>query len=127
MEEKKFDALAHARGFVGIIVGGAAGFFLFQWLVDQGFYGLAIPGAVMGLACGFASRIHSPILAATCGICATLLLPYAEWKVLPFAADDSLGYFLTHLNQLRPLTWIMFALGIVFAAWFGLGRPQSRR
>lgn len=126
MEEKKFDIVAHVRGLLGMVVGGVAGFFLFQWLVRQGFYGLAIPGAVMGLACGYLSRVHSPVLAAACGIGATLLLPFAEWKLFPFVADDSFGYFLTHLHQLKPLTLIMLALGIVFAAWFGLGRPPQR-
>ncbi|MDX1930923.1 MAG: hypothetical protein SFV81_30640 [Pirellulaceae bacterium] len=125
MEEQKFDVVAHARGLIGMLVGGVAGFFLFQWLVSQGFYGLAIPGAVMGLACGYASRIHSPVLAVACAIGAILLLPFAEWKVLPFVADDSFSYFLAHMHQLKPLTWIMFALGVVFAAWFGLGRPKT--
>ncbi len=127
MEEKKFDFVAHARGLLGLTVGGVAGFYLFQWLVSQGFYGLAIPGAVMGLACGYASRIYSPVLAVACGVSALGLTIFSEWKTFPFTDDESFVYFLAHLHQLKGLTLIMIALGVVFGAWFGLGRPNSPR
>ncbi len=123
MENKTFDIVAHARGVLGLLAGGAAGFFLFQWLVDQGFYGLAILGAVMGWACSSASRIYSPLLAVACGISAAILSVFAEWKAFPFVADDTFGYFISHLSQLKGLTLIFIALSTVFAAWFGLGRP----
>ena len=127
MTDHKFDYLAHIRGLLGLAVGAVAGFYLFQWLVSQGFYALAILGAVMGWACSYASRIHSPWLAVACGVSAAGLLVLAEWKAFPFIADDSFVYFLTHLYQLRGLTQIMLVLGIVFATWFGLGRPKTPR
>lgn len=125
MEEKKFDFVAHVRGLLGLLVGGVAGYYLFQWLISQGFYALAIPGAVMGLACGYASRIYSPVLAGACGVSAVLLSAFCEWNSL--VTDDSFVYFLSHLYQLRGVTLIMFVLSIVFAAWFGLGRPKLPR
>jgi hypothetical protein len=127
MEEKNFDALAHVRGLLGMVVGGVAGFFVFRWLVSQGFYALALPGAMMGMACGYASRIRSPALAIACGISGAVVTVFAEWNAMPFVADESLAYFLTHMHQLKGLTLIMLALGIVFAAWFGLGRPNQLR
>jgi hypothetical protein len=127
MEEKKFDIVAHIRGLLGLLVGGVAGYYLFQWLISQGFYALAIPGAVMGLACGYASRIYSPVLAVACGLSAVLLSAFCEWKARPFVdGDGSFMYFLTHMHQLTGLTLIMFVLSIVFAAWFGLGRRTPR-
>jgi uncharacterized membrane protein (Fun14 family) len=125
MEEKKFDVVAHVRGVLGLTIGGVAGFFLFQWLVSQGFYALAIPGALMGLACGYASRIYSIVLAIVCGVSAAGLLVFIEWKV--FWANNSFVFFLTHLHELSGLRLVMLALGIVFAAWFGLGRPNPPR
>jgi len=127
MEEKKFDTIAHIRGVFGLVVGGVAGYFLFQWLVGQGFYGLAILGAVMGWACSYASRIYSPLLAVAGGISAAILSVFAEWKAYPFIADDSFSYFVSHLYQLKVLTLIFIALSTVFAAWFGLGRPNPQR
>jgi len=126
MQEKKFDINAHVRGVLGLVVGGVAGFFLFQWLVGQGFYGLAILGAVMGWACSYASRIYSPVLAVACGIGAATLSVFAEWKAFPFLADDSFSYFVSHLYQLKGLTLIFIALSTVFATWFGLGRPNPK-
>ncbi len=126
MENEKFDLVAHARGLLGLVIGGVVGLLIFQWMVKQGFYGLAIPGAVMGLGCGYASRIHSPLLAALCGISAFFLTAYAEWKSFPFIDDESFTYFLSHLHLLKGMTLIMFGLGIVFATWFGLGRPKTR-
>lgn len=127
MPNSKFDVIAHIRGLAGLVAGGAAGFFLFQWLVGQGLYGLAVVGAIMGLACGYASQIYSPVLAIACGICAAILSVFAEWKAFPFIADDSFEYFVSHLHQLSGRSLIFIALSIIFAAWFGLGRPNPSR
>ena len=127
MDDKKFDFVAHIRGVMGLAVGAVAGYYAFLWLVSQGFYALAIPGAMMGIACGYSSRIYSRVLAVACGASAASLLVFAEWKAFPFVADDSFVYFVAHLYQLKGVTLIMLVLGIVFAAWFGLGRPKSPR
>jgi len=124
MSEKTFDVIAHLRGVLGMIVGAVAGYFVFVWLVDQGFYALVLPGATLGLGCGYASRIRSPWLAAIGGVGAALLLIFCEWKVFPFVADGSLSYFVAHLHQLRGLTLIFLLLGILAGAWFSLGRPK---
>lgn len=34
-------AAAWVRGIVGATVGGAVGYFVFKWLLSQGYYGLA--------------------------------------------------------------------------------------
>jgi hypothetical protein len=117
---------AQLRGLLGAAVGGVIGYFLFAFLVRQGFYALAMPGALLGLACGYASGIRSLPLAAISGAAAFLLQILLEWKFFPFVADESLTYFLTHLHHLRPATLMMMALGVLFAIWFGLGRQRSR-
>ena len=124
MSEQTFDAVAHLRGILGMVVGAVAGYFVFVWLVGQGFYALVLPGAMLGLGCGYASQIRSPWLAAIGGVAAALLLIYCEWKIFPFVADESFTYFVTHLYQLRGLTLIFLLLGILAGAWFSLGRPK---
>lgn len=114
--------LGYARGIAGAIAGAVAGYFIFALMWQQGFYALAVPAALMGLACGFASRIVSNALGAACavaGIATALLL---EWRYAPFRVDDSLGYFLTHVQDLRGVTLLMIALSGVFGFWFGRGR-----
>jgi hypothetical protein len=95
---------------IGAAVGGIVGYFGFFWLTRQGFYALAIPGAFVGFGAGVVKN-RSTLVAIDCGIAATALGIFAEYRFAPFIADDSVGYFLTHLHQLKPLTWIMILIG----------------
>lgn len=113
------------RGVFGMAIGAALGYGLYRILLTYGFYALAIPGAIMGLGCGFASRVYSPRLGLINGLAAIPLTLVSEWWHFPFADDGSLSYFLGHLTQLKAGTWILGILGILLAAWFGLGRPPE--
>jgi hypothetical protein len=119
------QALTVARGLAGAAIGGALGWFAFNWLVGQGFYALALPGALVGLACGVLAGGASVINAAACAVIAIVLTLVLEWKHFPFNEDPSFGYFLSHIHQLRGITWLMLALGAVFAFWFGRGRGRA--
>jgi hypothetical protein len=110
---------------MGALVGGAMGFFLFVWLVHQNFYAMIVPGATMGLGAALLLKERSLAFGAALGILALFLGVFAEWWTMPFVADDSLGYFLTHLHQLKPITFIMIVLGGVFAVWIGQGRDRN--
>jgi hypothetical protein len=111
---------------LGAILGGVAGYLIFFWLVRQGLYGLILPGGLLGLAAGaFKSRaIGVPI---ACGVLALGLGVFTEWKFAPFVADESLGYFLSHLHQLRPVTLIMILLGTGIGFWVPFRRFQETR
>ena len=98
------------------LLGGAVGFIGFQWLTSQGFYALVLPGGLLGLAAGL-PRNRSLVVAIACGILALLLGLFAEWRFAPFKVDPSLGYFLTHVHQLRPLTMLMTAVGAAMGFW----------
>lgn len=110
------------RGIVGAIVGGIVGYFAFDWLASKGFYAMVMPGAAIGLACGYASGIRSPLLGA---ICALLALPLSliceSWVIL---ADDSLDFLLKNLGNLGSVTWMMISAGTVMSFWFGIGRER---
>src|SRR5437868_6343973 len=91
-------------------VGGAAGYFAFIWLASMGFYGLVLPGGLLGLAAGtFKNR--SIAVAVVCGVAALILGLFAEWKFEPFVANDSFGYLVAHFYDLRPVTLLMIAAG----------------
>ena len=102
----------------GAMVGGALGFFAFGWLVRQGFYAPAIPGVLLGFGGGLLARRRSHLLAVICGMFATALCLFADWRHFPFLRDGSLSYFLTHLADLKPLTLMMIALGGFAGFWF---------
>lgn len=127
MQPANFDFVAHLRGLVGAAIGAVVGYFIFSWMLRQGFYALAFPGALVGLGCGYASQIRSTPLAAICGLITLPLLLLLEWKFRAFVVDDSLNYFVTHIHQLSSVTHLMLLLGVVFAIWFGLGRNRLRQ
>lgn len=118
------QTLVILRGLAGAAVGGAVGYFIFFWLVRNGFYGLMIPGALLGLGAGLAAMGRSQTLAILCAAAAALLAIVVEWQRAPFAKDTSFAYFVTHLNQMdgATLKLVMTGIGALCAYWFGKGR-----
>jgi hypothetical protein len=112
-------------GLVGGVVGGVVGYYLFGWIVRQGFYGLIIPGAGIGLGCGLLARHPSRIRGIVCALAALGLGLYAEWKYFPFVADPSFGYLVSHVHELKPLTLFMIGVGAFLGFW--LGKDSSFR
>src|SRR3954447_17873303 len=106
-------------GLIGAVIGGALGYYTFMWIVDQGFYGLMIPGALLGLGCGLLSQHASHIRGVACAAAACVLGLYTEWKFPPFKADSSFAYLVSHAAELKPLTQIMIVVGAFFAYWLG--------
>ena len=111
-------------GLLGAAVGGCIGYFAFFWIGRQGFYALVVPGGLLGIGAGLCTGRRCPPLAIICGIAALLLGLVAEWRRAPFADDQSLPYFLTHVHQLSGITLIMIALGTIVAYSSALGRNR---
>jgi hypothetical protein len=109
--------ISNLLGLVGAAVGGVLGFYTFGWLEGHGFYGLAIPGAFLGLGCGLLAQHRSTPRGIVCGVAALLLSLFAEWKFHPFLADGSFSYMLRHVNELSPVTLLMMAIGTAIAYW----------
>jgi hypothetical protein len=107
------------------VAGGVIGHFAFLWIVRQGFYALALPGVLIGCAAGWSLRQRSATSAIICAFLALVAGIFSEWRVHPFIKNNSLGYFIQHLQDLRPVTIIMILLGAIFAAWFGVGRERA--
>lgn len=120
------NVLSWLLGVIGAVIGGAVGYFVFGWIVDQGFYALLLPGALLGTGCGFLARTRSFPRGLLCGIGGLALGIYSEWSRFPFEADDSFTFFLAHLRDLRPVTLILIVLGGVLAFWLGRDRLTGR-
>lgn len=110
----------------GALLGGLVGHFAFGWLYDQGFYGLVLPGGLLGLGAGSATcRSRWPSV-----VCCVLALGFGlftEWRFRPFNADETLGYFLSHLHQLKPITLVMLAAGTAIGFWVPFRRVDSSK
>ena len=111
--------ISNLLGLVGAIVGGVLGFYTFAWLEDKGFYGLAIPGAFLGLGCGMLSQHSSIPRGLLCGAGALGLSLFTEWKFHHFLVDNSFSYMVNHISEKGPVTLLMIALGTIIAFWVG--------
>jgi hypothetical protein len=119
---RSVDPLVIARGLAGGIVGGIAGYFLFRWLYFNGFYGIMVAGAALGLGAGWAARGKSVPLGIICAVAAAALSIYCEWSIGRFKQDPSLFFFITHIHHLPVIKLLMMGLGTACGYWFGQGR-----
>jgi hypothetical protein len=113
------------RCLLGAAIGGVLGYFAFTWILKQGFYAIALPGALVGAGGGWFARGPSWPRGLACGAAGIALGIFAEWSTSPFEKDESFAYFLTHLHHLRGITLIMIGVGGLLAYWFGKG-PLTR-
>src|SRR6186997_1553607 len=111
--------VSNVLGLTGAAIGGVVGLYIFGWIFRQGFYGLMIPGALLGLGCGLLARHPSLARGVACGLAALALGLYTEWKFAPFKADESFGYLIAHTPELKPITLVMIAVGALIAFWLG--------
>jgi hypothetical protein len=111
--------ISNLLGLIGAAIGGVLGFYTFGWLEYHRFYGLAIPGAFLGLGCGLLAQHRSWPRGVLCGVAALGLSIFTEWKYHPFQVDESLSFMLKHLADLSPVTWLMTAVATVVAYWVG--------
>jgi len=109
-------------GLVGGIVGAVLGYFLVFVIARQGFYAIALPGALLGLGCGALSGRKSAALGIICGVFGLAVGIYTQWRFAPFIKDESLSFYLAHLLDVNRVTQILILLGAILAFWFGMGR-----
>ena len=114
-------------GLAGALAGGAVGYFAFIWIARQGFYALMLPGALAGFGASLFVNNRSVLRGVLCGVFALGLGLFAEWRFAPLIKDSSLGYFLTHLGQLQPITLLMIAGGGILGYWLALGKERGVR
>ena len=111
----------YVPGLLGGLVGGVIGYFIVDWIRQQGFYAPVIPGALAGLGCGFLSVTNCRIRGVLCALIALAAIVVTEWKLFspPVQTDGSLLDFAKHFPQEPPLTLIMTVLGTFLGFWWG--------
>jgi hypothetical protein len=107
----------------GAMAGGLGGYFAFFWIAHQGLYALVLPGGLAGIGASLFKN-RSTGVCVICGLLALALGLLSEWRFAPFVKDGSLGYFLSHVHQLKPITLIMITAGTVIGFWLPFNRRQ---
>src|SRR5262245_24272791 len=110
-----------ARGVAGAALGGFSGYFVFYFLWRQGFYGIMIPGVLLGLGAGTCARGRSQVLGVVCLVFALALTVYTEWHVL-YSKNHTFQFFLANMHTLPKVKLVMMGLGVLAGYWFGQGR-----
>ncbi len=100
----------------GAVIGGALGHFAVGWIARHGYYGMIVPGGLLGFGAAF-GRSNSRWLAVAFGLAAVCLGLFTEWRFFPWRKDESLGYFLAHIPDLSPVTLLMIAAGGALGFW----------
>jgi hypothetical protein len=111
-------------GLVGAVLGGLVGFYTFGWLKGNGYYGMMIPGALLGLGCSLGARHRSTFRGILCGLAALLLSLYAEWWFMD-ASTSTFMSFLTRVKDLESVTLMMIGVGTLIAFWLGKDSRES--
>lgn len=109
--------ISNLLGLGGAIAGGVLGFYTFRWLLGQGFYGLIIPGAFLGLGCSVLARHPSVVRGVFCGVAAFALSQFTDWYFT--LTDESFLDFLRNGKTLTPVTMLMSAVATLVAFWLG--------
>jgi len=115
------NAIGTCLGVLGAVIGGVIGYFGFFWLAGQRFYGIVLPGALIGIGCGALSGRRSTGLGLLSAVAGLALGLFTEWQ-FAYARNYSFGFFLTHLHEVRRLKLFLLALGAFMGFWFGMGR-----
>lgn len=110
----------------GALLGGVIGHFGVLWMARQGFYAMVLPGGLIGLGAGMTCH-SSRALPIVCGLLALVNGLFTEWCNFPFVKDDSLGYFMTHLTDLRTVTVSMIVAGTVIGFWVPFRRTERSK
>jgi hypothetical protein len=108
----------------GAAVGGALGYWGFLWLIERGWLGLILPGALIGLGASVV-RNRSIWVAVVCGSAAVLLALFAYHRAIvleslifsPFPKEEGFGQFLLHVGDLPTLTMVLVVVGALVAFW----------
>ena len=113
---------AWIRGLLGAIIGGGAGWFAYFWLLNQGYDGLMIPGALVGVGFSILSTRSAWSFGLACAVMGLGLMLVCEWQSLVNFRNGPFLDFLANLHKLNTPNKIMLGAGTLIAFWIGKGR-----
>ena len=113
------------RRILGGGVGLGVGVLAYWLMLRVDLHILAAVGSGLALGVSAAARqrrLWWGLLTALAAVAASLLV---EFGFRPFAADPSLGYFMTHIGDLPRNSLVSLAVVLALGFWFGCGRVRA--
>ena len=109
--------ISHLLGLVGALLGGAAGFYTYRWILSKGFIGGMIPGAFLGLGCSLLARHPSFARGVICGIAGLVLGFFTDWYTND--TDDTFWVYLQNVQSINQVVLLTIVIGTFIAFWLG--------
>jgi hypothetical protein len=115
-----------AQRIVGAVVGGAIGATAFWYGTQRGLLLPAVPGALLGIGIGFRAK-RSYAWGAIAAVLCVIFNILVEWKFAAFAVDDSLVYYITHLQDLGWKSQVSLLAVAIIGFYFGMGKDEPEK
>jgi hypothetical protein len=108
----------------GAVLGGILGYNAFFWVLKHGYYGMVLPGGLLGIGAGF-GKSKSIWVPVACAMAAVALGLFTEWRSI--GKNEPFGLFLRHVFDLDAVTLVMIALGGALGFWMPFRRTEERK
>ena len=115
------------RRIIGATLGGGLGVLIYWLALHNGFHILAAVALGPGVGSGLVARRRSLAWGVAIGIVSVAFTIVIEWLFLPFTADGSLGYFLTHVGDLSLKSQLSIIAAAAIGFYFGMGRNPRKK
>jgi hypothetical protein len=109
--------ISNLLGLVGAALGGVAGFYVYRWVLNQGFIGGMIPGAFLGLGCSLLARHPSLARGIVCGVAGLLLGFFTDWYTT--ITQQTFWEYLLDMKSINQVILLTIAIGTFIAFWLG--------
>ncbi len=115
------------RRIIGALIGGGLGVLAYWVALRIGFDALAFVAVGPGIGSDLAARSRRVPWGLAIALVSVALSVVINWLFLPFAADGSFGYFLSHLGHLPLRIRLTFVAAAAAGLYFGMGRHPKKR
>ena len=117
--------ISNLLGLIGAALGGVAGFYVYRWILHQGFIGGMIPGAFLGLGCSLLARHPSIARGVVCGAAGLVLGFFTDWYTN--VTQDTFWEYLKDWKSINQVILLTIAIGTFIAFWLGKDAGLMRR
>jgi hypothetical protein len=118
------NSAENIRRVAGALGGAVVGTLAYWLMLEQQIHIPAVVGTATALGVSAAARTTSTAWGLLTAVLAVVFSLQAEFLFRPFAADASLGYFVSHIADLPRNSQLSLAAVAILGFYFGRGRRR---